>query len=358
MRAAVYRGAGEVAIESVPEPGRPGPGGLLLEVIRCGICGSDAGEFEHGPRMIPLRQRHPHSGHLGPMILGHELIGTVVEVGPGISGFEPGQRVASGAGVSCGACEWCVAGRTNLCASYYTIGLQADGGLAERVIAPASTCVAVPEGCADDAAGMAQPLAVAVHALNRARVEAGGALAVIGVGGIGSFIVGAAAGRGVAEVLAVDVDRHRLETARRLGARLCVDAGACDVVEVLRDVTGGDGPHVVVEASGTAAGLAQAVRAVRRGGRVVVLGLQAAPPPVDLYDCSLREVDLVATVAHVCSTDLPEALAVLASTPLASIVLDRVIPLERLVPDGIRALTERRARGKILVDPRPGAGGA
>ena len=82
----MYRGAGEVAIESVPEPGRPGLGGLLLAVIRCGICGSDAGEFEHGPRMIPLRQRHAHSGHLGPMILGHELVGTVVECNRGRKG--------------------------------------------------------------------------------------------------------------------------------------------------------------------------------------------------------------------------------------------------------------------------------
>ncbi len=116
MRAAVYHGPGDVRIESVPDPGPPGPGELLLAVTRNGICGSDTGEFRHGPRMIPLRERHRHNGHVGPMILGHEFVGRVAEAGPGAAGFAPGQRVACGAGVSCGACEWCRCGRTNLSA--------------------------------------------------------------------------------------------------------------------------------------------------------------------------------------------------------------------------------------------------
>jgi threonine dehydrogenase-like Zn-dependent dehydrogenase len=338
----------------VPEPGRPGPGELLLEVIRNGICGSDAGEFEHGPRMVPLRVRHRHSRHLGPTILGHEFVGRVAEVGPEVVGFAPGQRVACGAGVSCGGCEWCRSGRTNLCARYYTIGLQADGGLAELVRAPAAICVAVPDDCSDDAAAMAQPLAVALHALRRSGAGEDRSLAVVGVGGIGSFIVGGAAQLG-ADVLAIDVDEGRLEAATRLGARLAIDARSADAASAVRAATGGEGAHVVIEASGTPEGLAQALRAVRRGGRAVVVGLQATPAAVDLFDLSLREIDLVTTVAHVCRTDLPAAVRVLATTPLASLVVDRVIPLDRLVPDGILALTERRARGKILVDPRPGS---
>jgi (R,R)-butanediol dehydrogenase/meso-butanediol dehydrogenase/diacetyl reductase len=323
-------------------------------VLRNGICGTDAGEFEHGPRMVPLRVRHSHSGHLGPTILGHEFVGRVSEVGPEVAGFAPGQRVACGAGVSCGSCEWCRSGRTNLCARYYTLGLQAHGGLAELVRAPAAICVAVPDHCSDDAAAMAQPLAVALHALRRSGVGEDRSLAVIGVGGIGSFLVAGAAQLG-ADVLAIDVDEGRLEAAARLGARLAIGARSADAAEAVRTATGGEGAHVVIEASGTAEGLAHALGAVRRGGRVVVVGLQATPPAVDLADLSLREVDVVTTVAHVCRTDLPEALRVLVTTPLASLVVDRVIPLDRLVPDGILALTGRRARGKILVDPRPGS---
>jgi (R,R)-butanediol dehydrogenase / meso-butanediol dehydrogenase / diacetyl reductase len=351
MRAAVYHGAGDVRIESVPDPGRPGPGELLIEVTRSGICGSDAGEFQHGPRQVPLHVRHPHSGHVGPMVLGHEFAGSVLQVGPDVAGFEPGQRVACGAGVSCGDCAWCRSGRTNLCARYHTIGLQTNGGLAELVRAPAAICVPVPDGCADDAAAMVQPLAVALHALARSGVDGGSALAVIGVGGIGSFIAGAAAQRGVADLLAIDVDEQRLDAARRLGARVAIDARAGDVAEAVRAETGGEGAPVVIEASGTAAGLSAALGSVQRGGRVVAVGLQATPRAVDLFDLSLREVDLVGTVAHVCRTDLPAAVGMLTTTPLASLVLDRVIPLDRLVPDGILALTGRRARGKILVVP-------
>ena len=103
-----------------------------------------------------------------------------------------GDRVVSGAGVSCGTCEWCRAGRINLCAAYYTLGLHANGGLAERVATPAAICCRVPDDCTDDAAAMAQPLAVALHALSRVAQRAGDSVAVIGAGGIGSFIVAGA----------------------------------------------------------------------------------------------------------------------------------------------------------------------
>jgi threonine dehydrogenase-like Zn-dependent dehydrogenase len=302
--------------------------------------------------MIPMRERHPHSGHAGPLILGHEFVGRVSEVGSEVTGFERGQRIACGAGVSCGACEWCQAGRTNLCARYYTIGLQEDGGLAELVNVPADICVAVPDECSDDAAAMAQPLAVALHALNRSGVQGGQSLLVIGVGGIGAFIVGAAAERGITDLLAVDVNEGRLQAAKQLGARLAIDARSLDVAEAVSAAGDGEGAHVVIEASGTPDGLAQSLRAVRRGGRVVVVGLQSKPPAINLFDVSLREVDMATAVAHVCRTDLPEAVRILATAPLAGIVMDRVIPLDRLVPDGILALTERRAQGKILVDPR------
>jgi (R,R)-butanediol dehydrogenase/meso-butanediol dehydrogenase/diacetyl reductase len=91
---------------------------------------------------------------------------------------------------------------------------------------------------------------------------------------------------------------------------------------------------------------------VRRGGRVVIVGLQAEPVPLDLADVTLREIELTSALAHVCADDLPEALEILARTDVAEKILDRVIPLDRLVPDGLEALASSRATGKILVDPR------
>src|SRR4051812_39099338 len=206
MRAAVYHGPGDVRIESVPEPGPPAPGELVVEVLRGAICGTDSSEYEHGPHLIPLHDRHPNSGHVGPLILGHEFVGRVTQLGEGVTRFQVGDRVVTGAGASCGECEWCRAGRTNLCSVYYTLGLHAHGGLAAAATTPADICVAVPDGCSDDAAAMAQPLAVALHALARGRPEPTDRVVIIGAGGIGALMIGGAAGRGFEHVIAVDID--------------------------------------------------------------------------------------------------------------------------------------------------------
>ena len=350
MRAAVYHGAGDVRVESVTEPGDPGPGELLLAPRMGAICGTDASEFAHGPHMIPLRERHLGSGCVGPLVIGHEFVAWVEAVGEGVEGIAVGDRVVSGAGVSCGECEWCRAGRTNLCASYYTLGLSAPGGLAELVKSPASICHLVPATVADEAAAMAQPLAVAIHALDRGGVGAGQTLAVLGVGAIGAFIIGAAATRGLGRLIAVDVDPAKLDLASALGADEVIDASDQDVSAAIREATGGEGADVVMEASGVPANPSNAIHAAKRGGRVVIVGLIADPPPVDLFDAALREVELATTVAHICDTNLPESLAVLARSDVAGQVLGRVIPLERIVDDGLAPLAEGRAAGKIVVE--------
>lgn len=341
MKAAVYRGQRAVAIESVPEPGAPRAGEVALRVDRAAICGTDSSEWAHGPHLC-----RP------PVILGHEFVGTVTAVGEGVTGLARGDRAVSGAGVSCGACDWCLRGRTNLCSSYFTLGLQVDGGLAELVNAPAAICRRVPDALGDDAAALAQPLAVALHAVRRSGAEPGQSVAVIGVGGIGAFIVAGAAAQGISPLIAVDVDGARLATASALGATVTVDVSGQDTAAAIRAATGGEGADVVIEASGSPAAPAAALAAARRGGRVVLVGLQAAPRELDLLAFTVREVDVVTTLAHVCDVDLPEAIAVLSARDLAPVVVDRVIPLEALVEEGLRPLAERTAAGKIVVDTR------
>ncbi len=350
MRAAVYHGAGDVRIEAAAAPGEPGPGEVLIAPSMAAICGTDASEYAHGPHMIPLHERHPGSGHVGPLVLGHEFVGRVEALGDGVEGLAVGDRVVSGAGVSCGECAWCRAGRTNLCASYYTLGLSAPGGLADRVLGPASISVPVPDEVDDIAAAMAQPLAVAIHALDRGGVGPGLTVAVLGIGGIGGFLVGAAATRGLARLIAVDVDPGKLALARALGAEETVDARASDVAAAILEATDGEGADVVIEASGVPTSPSAAIHATKRGGRVVIVGLQADPPPVDIFDAALREVDLIATVAHICDSNLPEALGVLARTELAGEVLGEVVPMSRLVEGAIAPLAEGRAPGKMVVE--------
>ena len=339
MRAAVFHAPGDVRVESVPEPGPPGPGEVLIKVSKAALCGTDSAEWAHGPLLA-----RP------PVVLGHEFTGQVIAVGGGVTGFPVGTRVVSGAGISCGRCEWCTAGRTNLCASYQTLGLHLDGGLAEYVLSPAAICRPVPDELDDTGAAMAQPLAVALHAARRGGVGPGRSCVVIGAGGIGSFVIAAAAALGASPLIAIDIDDGRLATATVLGADITVHSGREDAAGAVAAATAGNGAHVVIEASGAAASPAAALAMARRGGDVVIVGLQAAPVPVDLFSVSVREVTVHGTLAHVCGQDLSEAVAVLAGTRLAKTVLGDVIPLGDLVEGGLRPLAERKARGKIVVD--------
>jgi threonine dehydrogenase-like Zn-dependent dehydrogenase len=341
-----------VAVEEVPDPSPPGSDGVIVSVTHASICGTDAAEWWDGPHLVPLSKPHPATGRAGPVVLGHEFVGVVASVGTDVENVRIGDRVVSGAGVSCGACRWCRLGRTNLCERYYTLGLHTDGGLAELVTTPASICVPVPDPCDDVAAAIAQPLAVARHALARGRARPGETLAVIGVGGIGSLVVACGVEAGMSPIIAVDVNERRLETAHQLGASDVVDARSESPAAAIRAATEGVGADVVVEASGAAPAPAAAVAATRRGGRVVLLGLQHAPVDLDLVALTLAEIELIPSSAHVCDTDLPKAVAMLSQGRLASAIVDRVIPLDAVVEEGLQPIAERAVAGKVVVNLR------
>lgn len=340
MKAAVLRGLRQLRIEDVAEPVPPGPGEVTIAVSHAAVCGTDAGEWDHGSKLT-----------VPPVILGHEFAGEIVAVGADADRFAPGDRVVSGAGVSCGECDWCRSGRTNLCSNYKTLGLELDGGLAELVNAPASTLITMPDDLSFEQAALAQPFAVAIHAVKRSGVRPGETCAVLGIGGIGAFITAAASARG-GDVIAVDIDDARLETARNLGAARTVNAAGRDLAEVIRSAAGEGGPHVVIEATGVAHGPAAALAAVRRGGRVLLVGLQSAPRELDLLSLTLREIELTSTLAHVLGDDLSDALVLLNSTSVFDEVVEKVIPLDDLVEKGLQPLAEGRAGGKIIVDIR------
>ena len=337
MRALRYHGPRDLRLEQVAAP-VAGPGELLIRVSVVGVCGTDAAEYVHGPHLYwPHDRPHPASGHHGPVIPGHELVGVVEALGPGVAaaGFAPGDLVASGAGAWCGACAACLAGRTNGCARYWTVGLQRDGGLAELVAVPAQTCVAVaPYRLTEDAAALAQPMAIAAHAVDRGSPRAGEDVLVVGAGGIGAFITWAASQAG-GRVTATDPDPERRALAARLGAT--ATAAPDEAADITADL--------VLEVSGTAPGLATALRSVRPGGRVVLVGLHEPPSAVDLRAIALREVSLIGTVAHRCLTDLPAALALLAARAEGwSDIAPVAIPLESVVDDGLLPMAEGRPR--------------
>jgi (R,R)-butanediol dehydrogenase/meso-butanediol dehydrogenase/diacetyl reductase len=355
VKALVLHAAGDARIEERPDPASPGPGDVTLTVVRAGLCGTDASEYAAGPVMTPLTKRHPASGVEGPVVLGHEFIGVVEDAGSSVSNVAVGDRVAAGAGVWCGTCAWCRRGQTNLCASYWTFGLSADGGLTERITVPAAMLHPVAPHVSDDNAALAQPLAVGMHAVDRSRIRPGDVVVVHGAGAIGSFIVAGAVAAGAAAVIAVDVDPGRLEVARQLGATYTVDAREDDPLEAVQELTDNALADVTVEASGLADGMSRVQRLTRRGGTVLLVGLPKKEVSFNALDLILREIDVMTTVAHVCDRNLPAALALLAERDLASLLVEQVVPLERAVEEALVPMAAGAARGKLLVDPRPTA---
>ncbi|MFG1624174.1 zinc-binding dehydrogenase [Kribbella sp. NPDC049227] len=349
MKAVVLHAAGDLRIEERPEPPSPGRGEVMLRVTRVGLCGTDVSEYTAGPMMTPLETRHPNSGVLGPVVLGHEFIGVVESDG---ERFGAGDRVAGGAGVWCGTCAWCERGQTNLCQSYWTYGLSADGGLTQHLTVPEAMLHPIAPHVADDNAALAQPLAVGLHAVGRSRVRAGDVVVVHGAGAIGSFVIAGLKAAGAGAIVAVDIDAGRLETAAKLGADVTVDASSTDPLDVLRELTGSALADVSVEASGVPDGLTRVQRLTRRGGTVLLVGLPKGQVSFVANDLILREIDVMTTVAHVCDQNLPAALALLAERDLASLLVERVVPLDRVVEEAFTAMAAGTARGKFLVDPQ------
>lgn len=347
MRAAVLHAAGDVRVEERAEPATA-PGTVVVSVTYNGLCGTDVTEYTRGPMMVPLSTPHPGSGHVGPTVLGHEFVGEVVAAGPG-AGYWLGRRVASGAGVSCGTCDRCRRGRTNLCERYYTLGLSTDGALADYVAVPASTLREIPAGCADIDAALAQPLAVGLHGVSRAGIRGGDTVVLLGAGAIGSFILAGLAGHD-GRVLAVDLDARRLAAARQLGAtETCLVEPDADG-DPVRDLVP-RGADVVIESSGVPGAAQRAVRLVAPGGNVLLVSLVKAPQSLELADLVLREITVRTTVAHVCDADLPRALDLLDRLPLSGLLVDRVVPLDTVVSDAFEPLASGSVPGKILVAP-------
>jgi (R,R)-butanediol dehydrogenase/meso-butanediol dehydrogenase/diacetyl reductase len=348
VRAAVYRGSGDIRIEDVAEP-EPADDELLLQVAAAGICGTDAHEYAHGPFQFSV----PSRSEWGPpdaLIPGHEFSGVVVGMGRDVAGFSSGDLVASASGIACGRCAWCQRGRTNLCLSYQTVGLQRHGALAQFCVVPARSCAVVDAGTLTaDAAALGQPMAIAVHAASVGGPAAGMDVMVVGAGGIGAFLIFALAAAG-ARVTVFEIDALRRDLAMSLGAiaalppPLPAQGGA---------VERGHGPALVYEVTGTRAGLALALASLGRGVRLVVVGLQGQPAELDFRQLSLSEAQLVGTNALVAATDLPAALRLLGRRSESwADVAPTALALDDLVEAGLRPLAQgQSARVKTLVDP-------
>jgi len=328
MRAAILRAPRALAVGPADDP-RPGPGDVLIRVGAAGICGTDY-RIWTGER--PVRY---------PLIPGHEFIGTVVALGPGVGRVAVGDRVAVEPNWGCGTCDLCREGSGNLCLARTAVGIDRAGGFAELAVLPEGACWRAPAGLPDERLVFAEPLAVVARAVARGAPQAGQSAAVVGAGTLGLLALQLLRARGC-RVLVVSRSDLRLGLARRLGAEATVATGAAgaegDPVAAARALSGRDGVDLVVETAGTAAAVELTlgrVGLVRPGGRVVLTGLPHDPARVEFFWLVRREIEVRGSMIY--QREFGEAVELLAAGAVDVVpLLTHRFPLDA-IEDALRA---------------------
>jgi len=269
--AARLHGPRDLRIDTVSHPGDPAPGEVLVRVEVVGICGSDLHAYRHGSTGSESPQ--------GPVVMGHEFAGVIEQMGDGATDgegrpFAVGARVAVDPAQPCGNCEWCVRGDPNLCPNIEFCGLRpTDGALRPFIRVPADTCFPVPNGISATTATMLEPLGVAIHAMDLAKLRVGESLAVIGTGPIGLCTLQLAALGAAGPVFAVDQLSWRSDFAAQCGASAAFCSRDTDVAKEVLSATDSRGVDVVIEAATGGGAVQQGAEMLAPGGRLIVVGI-------------------------------------------------------------------------------------
>lgn len=275
MKALALINKGDARIVEIPEPVVSAQE-LLLQVDMVGLCGTDLNSFRGNNPLVTY-----------PRVLGHEIAATVLQGTPGVPA---GTRVAVSPYTSCGRCPSCRRGRFNACRDNQTFGVQRDGALTELLVVPEAKVY--PSALSTKALCLVEPLTVGFHAAARARITEGDVVAVFGCGGIGLGAVAGSAFRG-ARTIAIDLDDTKLETARAAGATHLINSNREDLRARLHELTGGDGPDVVIEAIGLQSTFQAAVEVVAFTGRVVYIGYAKEPVAYETKLFVQKELDIL-----------------------------------------------------------------
>ena len=262
---------------------------VLVRVKACGICGSDI----HGMDGSSGR-RQP------PIVMGHEASGVIAEVGSAVTQWEPGDRVTFDSMMSCGRCGFCRQGKINLCDNRRVLGVscgeyRCHGAFAEYVVVPQRGVYRLPGTLPFEHAALVEPLSVAVHAIGRTPLVLNDTAVVVGTGMVGLLVVQALRVAGCGEIVAVDIDRGRLDLACQLGATLALRADRDDVLAAVQQKTEGRGADVVVEVVGHTETVKTAVAVVKKGGHVTVVGNLSPTIELPLQSIVTREVSMIGT---------------------------------------------------------------
>lgn len=348
MRAAVFLGPQAMELRDVPRP-TAGPGEVVIKIAACAVCGTDLRIFSGGK----TRGVYP------PRVLGHEIAGEVVDIGPGAerhTDVRLGDRVATPPGIPCLACRFCNTGHENLCRRRTALGYRYDGGFAEYMVVPAigverGLLFPIPDSLTDVEAALAEPLACVVNGQCKSQVALGDVVLIIGAGPIGLMHVQLVRLRGARKVLVSEPSATRRDLARELGATRTINPRAEDLAAAVREETNGDGADVVVAAIGVPGIVNDLLEVTRPGGRVNLFAGYSGSGETTLEANLIHYGELIVTGTNACTReDFRQALHLLSGGDFqAAPLVTHRFPLEQIAE---AFETTRSGAGlRVVVEP-------
>lgn len=343
MKALVLKEYKRFSYEDVPVP-EIGPEDVLIRVKACGICGSDVHGMDGSTgRRIP------------PVIMGHEAAGIIEQVGRGVSEWHAGDRVTFDSTVVTRQDFYSQKGLFNLSDYRKVLGVSCDeyrqhGAFAEFVAVPQSILYRLPDDLSFERAAMTEPVSVAFHAVNLMTNEINDSAVVVGCGMIGLFVVQALRLKGYGKIIAVDLDASRLDMALKFGADHAIKSDAADVVETVRSLTNGRGADVAVEVVGITPTIGLAINAVRKGGKITLVGNLSPKVELPLQAVVTRQLTLQGSCAS--AGEYPACLDMIANGRVkVDEMISAVIPLAEAASWFDRLYAGEPGLMKVIVTP-------
>lgn len=335
MNVPIFMGEGVLEYRDRPVPQLACEDDVLVRLEACGICGTDL-------NILAVPAAHKATPGI---IIGHEGVGIVEQIGPGVQELQPGDRVVIANRLTCGRCEYCRRGLDNQCTNYQTIGTTIDGAFAPYLRAPARALFKIDPAVPRDDAALFEPLACVVGSVKRAPIQPGDSVAIIGAGPMGMLFGLVYRAMGAGRIIMIDVAPYRLEFAQEIGMDAALNAAEVDVPAEVKRLTG-LGADVVVDAVGNQLG--QAVKLARRGGQVVLFGLRPHDnPPINQY--TITRYDLTVHGTFVGLHPFAQTIQLLESRRVQpSVLVTHHLPLSDL-QHGVSLMRNQGAM-KVLID--------
>ena len=321
MKALVLEEYEKVVIKDVEKPVVTG-NRVLIRIKAASVCGSDVHGYDGGSD-----RRRP------PLIMGHEASGIVEDVGPLAEGFKPGDRVTFNSTEYCGKCSNCAEGKQNICIHGQIFGVSSEvyhkeGAMAEYLTVPDYSVYKIPDSISFEEAALAEPLSIALHAVNRTDIKLGDTAVIFGAGTIGSMLLKLLTISNCARIIVVDIDDVKLELAKKFGADYCINSAKENAFERIMQITGNQGVDLAFEAVGIEPTIETGIDVLKRCGSFTLLGNVSKTIDFPIQKLVINEINIVSSYA--CAAEYEKSLKLIGLGKITvKDIISEIVPLER-----------------------------